>query len=143
VIMTGEFSVAVHALVYLNHMNTTLSSAQLADNICTNPARVRKIMAELVKSGLAVSGEGRGSGYAICENGPSVTLLEVLDALGDRAVSTAWRTGDMDRECLVSSGMGDIMDSLCEELNDMCRQRLSHISIGDINDRIFGKNKEK
>ena len=90
-----------------------------------------------------MSTEGRGSGYAVGSGGRDITLLQVLDALGDRAVSTAWRTGDMDRECLVSSGMGDIMDSLCEELNDMCRQRLSHISIGDINDRIFGKNKEK
>lgn len=141
--MTGEFSVAVHALVYLNHMNTVLSSAQLAENICTNPARVRKVMAALVKSGLAVSNEGRGSGYAVGPSGRDITLLQVLDALGDRAVSTAWRTGDMDRDCLVSSGMGGIMDSLCEELNDMCRERLSGVTIGTINDRIFKNNKEK
>ena len=47
--MTSEFSVAVHALVFLNHKGTTYSSEGLAENICTNPARIRKVMAKLKK----------------------------------------------------------------------------------------------
>lgn len=35
--MTGNFCVAVHALVYLNHKGETVSSEKLAENICTNP----------------------------------------------------------------------------------------------------------
>ena len=94
--MTGEFSVAVHALVYLCHTKRTTTSAELADNICANPARVRKVMSVLVRAGLVSSSEGRGSGYAADEGCCRVTLLQVLDALGDRAVDAAWRTGDMD-----------------------------------------------
>ena len=45
--MTSEFAIAVHALVYLNHKGETVSSEALAENICTNPARVRKVMAKL------------------------------------------------------------------------------------------------
>ena len=48
--MTGAFSLAVHALVYLNHKATTLSSEMLAENICTNPARIRKVMSQLKRA---------------------------------------------------------------------------------------------
>lgn len=48
--MTGEFSIAVHALVFLNHhQGEILSSEALAENVCTNPARIRKVMAKLKK----------------------------------------------------------------------------------------------
>ena len=134
--MTGEFSVAAHALVYLYHKGGTIPSAELADNICANPARVRKVMSRLVRAGLAVSSEGRGSGYAAVSAGGEITLLQVMDALGCRAVDTAWRTGDMDRECLVSSGMGDYMDGLCEELNGLCRERLGKVTVGMIADGL-------
>ena len=42
--MQSDFSVAVHALVYLSVKGCTLSSDALADNICTHAARVRKVM---------------------------------------------------------------------------------------------------
>ena len=103
--LNGEFSVAVHALVILDRRSGVVTSDELAGNICTNPARVRKVMARLVRAGLAESSEGRGSGYAAPGAG-AVTLLQVLDAVGARAVDVAWRTGDMDRDCLISSGMG-------------------------------------
>ena len=45
--MNGLFCVAVHALIYLDKRGEQLSSEELAANICTNPARVRKVMAKL------------------------------------------------------------------------------------------------
>ena len=56
--MTSEFTIAVHGLVYLHHKNTVLSSEELAENICTNPARVRKVMAKLKKKNLVETKEG-------------------------------------------------------------------------------------
>ena len=43
--MNSAFCVAVHALICLNRRQEQLSSEELARSICTNPARVRKIMA--------------------------------------------------------------------------------------------------
>ena len=60
--MTSEFAIGVHALVYLNHKNETLSSELLAENICTNPARIRKVMAKLKTGGLIVTQEGLKGG---------------------------------------------------------------------------------
>lgn len=50
--MTGEFAVGVHALVFLNHKKTVVSSEMVAENVCTNPARVRKILASLKRPAL-------------------------------------------------------------------------------------------
>ena len=59
--MNSAFCVAVHALICLNRRQEQLSSEELARSICTNPARVRKIMAGLKRAGLVETKEGRGS----------------------------------------------------------------------------------
>ena len=51
--MTSEFTIAVHALVFLNHKAQVYSSEGLAENVCTNAARIRKVMAKLKKADLA------------------------------------------------------------------------------------------
>ena len=50
--MNSSFSIAVHALVYLNHMERVLSSEELARNVCTNPVLIRKVMSKLKKAGI-------------------------------------------------------------------------------------------
>ena len=47
--MDSSFNLAVHALVCLSHSGRSLSSEALAENICTNPTRVRRVMAGLKK----------------------------------------------------------------------------------------------
>jgi len=135
--MTAEFPVAVHALVYLLHTNRVTSSRELADNICTNPARVRKVMARLHGAGLVRAGKGKGSGYETLPDAGCISLDAVLLALGEQPISMNWRSGDMDRECLVSSGMGDAMDQLYAALNETCRNRLRAETIGSVSDIIF------
>lgn len=137
--MNTDFTIATHALVYLDHMACIVSSEQLADNICTNPARVRKVMAHLVGAGLATSKAGANGGYAIGSDAASITLDKVADASGVSFVNASWRSGDIDRDCLVSSGMGPLMDGIYADLDNACRNHLSTISIADIGREIFGK----
>ena len=61
--MTSEFTIAVHALVFLNHKAQVYSSEGLADNVCTNAARIRKVMAKLKKADLVKTKEGVDGGY--------------------------------------------------------------------------------
>jgi len=137
--LTGEFTIAVHALVYLNHKREYVNSEALAVNVCTNPARIRKIMAKLKKAGLAVTKEGADGGYAFTLDPGAVDLRTVLEAVGDRAVPLAWRSGDPCAECLVSSGMAGIMDGITDEMDEACREKLAAITIKDINEKIFGE----
>ena len=135
--MTGDFGVGVHALVYLNHKNCYLSSEQLAENICTNPARVRKIMALLRQAGLVETKEGGGGGYFFALQPQHVTLRQVAEAVNCCFASVSKTSGSIDMECQIASGMGSIMEEIYHNLNEECYKQLEHITIKDIDTRIF------
>ena len=142
--MTSDYCVAVHALVYLNHKAKVLSSEELAENICTNPARVRKVMAKLKKAGFVKTKEGSEGGYLFDQDADQVTLDQIAQALEIRFVGSAWKSGDTDMKCLVASGMAGLMDEIFDDLNEQCRKWLKEITIGTLDHRIFGnQNKER
>ena len=134
--MTGELAIAVHAIVYLNHMQQTLSSETLAENVCTNPARVRKIMSRLKRAGLIETKEGADGGYRFKMDPASITLLEVLEALGTPLISVSWKSGDPHKDCMIASGMAGVMDGIYTELDGCCRKQLAKITILDIDRRL-------
>lgn len=136
--MTGDFALAVHALVYLNHKKTTLPSEALAENICTNPARVRKVMAMLKKDGLVSTKEGMEGGYTLLGDPEQITLRRVAGAVDACFVSASWRPGSVDMDCLVASGMADLLDGVYGELDALCKERLEHLTIADLDRKIFG-----
>lgn len=140
--MNSDFCVAVHAMVYLNHKNCVLSSEELADNICTNPARVRKVMAKLKKAGLIETREGIDGGYHFTGKAWDVTLFQIADALDVNFVSTNWHSGDQDMPCLVASGMAGIMDEVLTDLDSLCKARLKEKTIADIDRQIFKSPKK-
>mgnify|MGYP002289773637 FL=1 len=135
--LNSEFSVAVHSLVFLNHRGTTLSSEELAKNVCTNPARIRKIMAKLKKAELVATKEGIDGGYHFIRDPSTVTLREVSEALEMRFVSATWQSGDTDMKCLIASGMAAIMDDIYGQLDQLCQVHLDSITIQMIENRIF------
>jgi hypothetical protein len=62
-------------------------------------------------------------------------------ALGEEPVSISWRSGDVDRDCQVSSGMGAVMDGVYEKLNSACFDWLDTVTVGSIVGTLFHKNK--
>lgn len=139
--MTSEFAIAVHALVYLNHRQETVSSETLASNVCTNPARVRKVMAKLKKAGIITTKEGLEGGYHFEKDSSSVSLREICDALEVDFVSASWKSGDKDMKCMIASGMAAIMDNIYGDLDELCRKRLESITIATIEQKIFKDKK--
>lgn len=135
--MNAEVSLAVHGLVYLLHTQRTTSSEELAGNICTNPARVRKVMAKLKKGGLVDSSEGKGSGYHTIANAREISICQVLQALQEDVVVASWHSGAVDMDCLIASGMGEIMNRIYGEMDALCKEHLGKITIGKIHDEIF------
>ena len=114
--MTGEFAVGVHALVFLNHKKTVVSSEMVAENVCTNPARVRKILASLKKAGLVSTKEGLDGGYQFSADASKVNLCMIADALGVAFVSSSWKSGNLEKNCLIASGMAGLLDGLYQQL---------------------------
>lgn len=137
--MTSEMSLAIHGLVYLWKKNTVVTSKELADSICTNSARVRKVMAKLKHSELVESTEGKGSGYHTVSNAGSIRLSQVLSALGEEVISEGWKSGHIDKDCMIASGMAEVVNGLCTEMNILCRNFLDNITIEMVAASIFEK----
>lgn len=134
----SDFILAVHALVFLNHKAQTLTSDELAENICTNPARVRRVMASLQKAGLVITREGRrNGGYCFPHPPQSVSLYAVAQALKTCFVAADWRSGDPHMKCRVASGIAGIMDEVLGDLNEACLQRLKDTNILDLDQKLF------
>ncbi len=135
--MTSEFAVAVHGLVYLNKKKTTISSEELASNVCTNPARIRKVMAKLKKAGIIATKEGLEGGYHFIKDPVQVNLKQVCDALEVTFVSSSWKSGNENMPCMISSGMSGVMDEIYGDLNELCRNRMEKITIMDIQEKLL------
>ncbi|NLD19132.1 MAG: Rrf2 family transcriptional regulator [Clostridiales bacterium] len=134
--MTGEFNIAVHGLVFLGHKECTVSSEELAENICTNPARVRKIMAKLKKYGLVETKEGKNGGYVLNKAPEHINLEQILDAVQVEPVEVSWRSGDQNMDCMVASGMAYAMDRIYGELNKTCRKKLKAVSVRQVEEML-------
>ena len=127
--MDSSFNLAVHALVCLSHSGRSLSSEALAENICTNPTRVRRVLAGLKKAGWWRPG---GLGRRLPPDGRPATLSlrQVAEAVNTRFVDCAWHSGDIDRDCAICSGMAGVMDGLYRSMNEECAAYLSHYDHG-------------
>ena len=135
--MDSSFNLAVHALVCLSHSGHSLSSEALAENICTNPTRVRRVLAGLKKAGMVETREGLDGGYRLCTDPVVLSLRQVAEAINTRFVDCAWHSGDIDRDCAICSGMAGVMDALYRNMNEQCAAYLSHITITDIETQLF------
>ena len=82
--MDSSFNLAVHALVCLSHSGRSLSSEALAENICTNPTRVRRVLAGLKKAGMVETREGLDGGYRLTADPASLSLRQVAEAVNTR-----------------------------------------------------------
>lgn len=141
--MTSEFAVAVHGLVYLNHKQSIVPSEELASNVCTNPARVRKVMAKLKKAGIIATKEGLEGGYQFIKDPSRVNLKQICDALSVTFVSAAWKSGKSDMTCTIASGMAGVMDEIYKELDEICKQRMERITVKDIEEELIRKKEAK
>lgn len=137
--MDGVFNIGVHALVVLNHKREYVSSESLAKNICTNPARIRKVMSNLKKAGLVATKEGSLGGYIINEDAKLISLDRVAAALNVKFVDVSWKSGAVDMECLIASGMAGVMEDIYSSLDNKCFQSLKNVTIDDIDKKIFKK----
>ena len=81
--MTSDFSIAVHALVYLGKNQDLISSDELAKHICTHPVRVRRVMIKLREAGLIKAKAGVDGGYRLDKEADNITLSEIAKSVSN------------------------------------------------------------
>lgn len=129
--MNSEFIIAVHSLVYLAHHPEGLATSEdIADNVCTNPARVRKVMGCMRRSGYVDTREGPGGGYRLAIQPEDITLADVYQALAAGSLAPDWCSGDPDHDCVVSSNMREVMHAVFCGADRQLEQYFQGITIG-------------
>ena len=67
----------------------------------------------------------------------TVTMCDIAQAVGAAFVSASWRSGDVDKPCLVASGMGALMDEVYTGLDALCKERLQSVTVAALEARLF------
>ncbi len=135
--MTSDFNVAVHAVVVLNHKQEYVNSIKLAENICTNPARVRKVVGQLVDANIVQRKEGVQGGYRFILDPKTISLTDIATALSCSFCDASWHSGNVLSDCGISKNMGKILEEIFQDLDEVCKKALSKITIDDIDSKIF------
>lgn len=138
--MTGEFAIALHTLVLLTKRECSLSSDEIAQSVCTHPARVRKVLAKLKRASLIIPKEGAGGGYTLARSADKINLQQVILAVGDAPVGTGWKPGSPYVDCCVAHGMADVLDEVYAKLNILCFDALRKQTVAETAKKIPGKN---
>ena len=131
----SEFIIALHALVFLMHAGESKSSE------CTNPVRIRKVMAKCKKYGIVTTKAGVNGGYMVADKGENINLRQIYEAVSVPIIESRWHSGDMDSDCAICSGMAQYVDELFFMMNEECVRMLENIKLCDVEERL-GQIKE-
>ncbi len=138
--MNSDFCVAIHALVYLNHEKTVISSSNLSKSISTNSARIRKIMAKLKTAEIIETQEGALGGYFFSKDSRDITLKQIANALNVKFAEINRFSGNTDADCTTALKVSDVMSEIISELDFLCNQNLENKTLFDISNEIFKDN---
>ena len=140
--MNSEFVIAVHSLVLLAYRPDGMAtSEEIAENVCTNPVRVRKVMSCLRKHGFVDTREGPGGGYKLCRQPEDVTLADVYRSLAAGTLAPSWCSGDPEKDCVVSSNMAEVMDAVFCGADRQLEAYFEQITIGRMLSQVRAKQR--
>ncbi len=135
--MNSEFVIAVHSLVLLAYRPEGMATSdEIAANVCTHPARVRKVMGCLRKNGYVDTREGFGGGYKLCRNPDDVTLADVYRSLAAGFLAPGWCSGNPEMDCVVGSNMGEVMNDVFCGADRQLEAYFDRITIGSMLSRV-------
>ncbi|MCS7463777.1 Rrf2 family transcriptional regulator [Paenibacillus doosanensis] len=142
--MNSEFTIAIHSLALLayrpDHMAT---SDMIAHNVCTHPARVRKVMAMLRKNGYVAAKEGTGGGFILKCDPEQVTLAEMYRLTSMGSVKPGWCSGDAEQDCMIACNMATVMDQLYAGAEKQMIDYFGQWTIRDVLEQVRREQEKK
>ncbi|QCJ42656.1 Rrf2 family transcriptional regulator [Bacillus sp. S3] len=135
--MNSDFVIAMHSLVLLANLPDHMANSEtIAENVCTNPARIRKVMGILRKEGFVKTKEGIGGGYLLNCDSDKTTLSQIYLAISSGSLKPHWCTGDPEKECVISSNTQSVMDEIFVEAEQHMQAYLNQITINNVLQKI-------
>ncbi|MEO3929073.1 Rrf2 family transcriptional regulator [Micromonosporaceae bacterium B7E4] len=140
--LSSRSAVAIHALTMLARWDDrSLTSAEIADSLASNPVLVRRILGSLRNAGLVLSTEGRGGGWSLALKPREISLHDAYVAVEPGPVLSRHAHPPSDA-CEVGRNMQALLEVEFREAEQAMEERLGRTTIADLVRRLLTVERE-
>ena len=139
--LSSRSAVAIHALTMLGRWDHSLTSAEIAESLASNPVLVRRILGSLRKSRLVDSTEGRGGGWRLARPAREITLYDAYVAVEDGPLLSRHAHPPSDA-CEVGRHMQALLEEEFHAAECAMAERLGHTTIAHLVRQVLTKERE-
>ncbi|WP_167115542.1 Rrf2 family transcriptional regulator [Amycolatopsis viridis] len=137
VAVSSRSAVAIHALTMLARWNDrSLTSAEIADSLASNPVLVRRILGSLRNAGLVWSTEGRGGGWSLARTPREITLHDAYAAVEEGRILSRHAHPPSDA-CEVGRNISAVLEVEFRDAERAMEERLGRTTIADLLRRML------
>ena len=127
-----RFALGVHILALLaSNRDETVTSQTIASSANTNPAFVRRLLAQLNKAGLTKSQPGKGGGSQLAKGPKKISLLDIFEAVDAGSIVAAPKRFP-ENGCLVAANLAPVFRDVTIEAELAFYSSLSDISLKQV-----------
>ncbi|MGW5383208.1 Rrf2 family transcriptional regulator [Nocardia sp. NPDC003963] len=140
--LSSRSAVATHALTMLARWdNRTLTSAEIAESLASNPVLVRRILGSLREAGLVESTEGRGGGWILARAAHTITLCDAFAAVEPRPILSGHAHPANDA-CEVGRHMQALLEKEFQDAEVAMEKQLGRTTIAHLVRQVLAKEHE-
>ncbi|MCF6475431.1 Rrf2 family transcriptional regulator [Nonomuraea sp. MG754425] len=140
--LSSRSAVAIHALTLLARWGgKSLTSAEIADSLESNPVLVRRILGSLRDAGLVWATEGRGGGWTLAREPRQITLHDAFAAVEPGPILSR-HPHPPSAECEVGRNIQALLEVEFQDAERAMQERLGRTTIADLRQRVFDIERE-
>ncbi|MCE4948384.1 Rrf2 family transcriptional regulator [Streptomyces albulus] len=140
--LSSRSAVAIHALAMLAHRRGgSLTSAEIADSLESNPVLVRRVLGRLRDADLVWSAEGRGGGWSLARAPRDITLYDAYAAVEEGQIFSRY-THPPSGACEVGRNIGDVLDVEFQSAERALEEQLGRTTIAGLLHQVLTSGDE-
>lgn len=140
--LSSRSAVAIHALTMLARWGErSLTSAEIADSLASNPVLVRRILGSLRDAGLVWSTEGRGGGWSLARAPREITLYDAYSAVEEGPILSRHAHPPSDA-CEVGRHMQNVLDAEFRDAEHAMKERLGRTTVAHLLQQVLAAERE-
>ncbi|MCI2423751.1 Rrf2 family transcriptional regulator [Saccharopolyspora sp. K220] len=140
--LSSRSAVAIHALTMLARWSDrSLTSAEIADSLASNPVLVRRILGSLRDADLVWSTEGRGGGWSLARAPREITLYDAYTAVEAGPILSR-HAHPPSAECEVGRNIQALLEVEFRDAERAMEERLGRTTIADLRRQVLAIERE-
>ncbi len=124
----------------LGRWDHSLTSAEIADSLASNPVLVRRILGSLREAGLVWSTEGRGGGWTLARTPREITLYDAYAAVENGPILSR-HPHDPSDACEVGRHMQNVLETEFGDAERAMRERLGRTTIAHLVQQVLASER--